>query len=312
MIARRLAYAALVVTDVAATATVLARDFGLRRTDCARGAGGGTAPVFAVGTSAVALFAPDDPFVGGRARPGVHHIALEVDDLAAAARRATEAGVPASDAEPGAGLRGARRRLLDPAATSGVLTYLSEPLGLDAAPSSWVERIDHIGVASADNAAVLNAFATRLECPLESTQTDVEVQIAVESFTSDTYGVVYHTRPPRPVGGLRVAFVTIGDCEIELLQDLDPRQGARVAHDRAGTTQQDQGAIARFVAVRGAGLHHLALKVADINGALARLARAGHALIDTVGRPGSRRALIGFIHPKSLNGVLVHLVQREP
>jgi hypothetical protein len=37
----------------------------------------------------------------------------------------------------------------------------------------------------------------------------------------------------------------------------------------------------------------------------------GHSLIDTAGRPGSRRALIGFIHPKSLHGVLIHLVQRE-
>jgi methylmalonyl-CoA/ethylmalonyl-CoA epimerase len=310
MIAKRLAYTALVVTDVAATATVLARDYRLRRTDCALGAGGGTAPVFGVGASALALFAPSDPFVGGQARPGVHHIALEVDDLAAGASLATDAGVPALDAEPGAGLGGARRRLLNPAATAGVRTYLSEPLGLAAAPSGWVERIDHIGVASADNAAVLDSFVTRLGCPLESTQTDLEVQIAVESFTSDKYGVVYHTRPPQPVGGLRVAFVTIGDCELELLQDLDPRQGADVAHDRAGTTKQDQGAIARFVATRGSGLHHLALKVTDINRALADLGRAGNVLIDTVGRPGSRRALIGFIHPKSLNGVLVHLVQR--
>ena len=63
--------------------------------------------------------------------------------------------------------------------------------------------------------------------------------------------------------------------------------------------------------MRGAGLHHVALKVTDINGALAALGRAGHALIDSVRRPGSRRALIGFIHPKSLGGVLLHLVQRE-
>jgi methylmalonyl-CoA epimerase len=165
-------------------------------------------------------------------------------------------------------------------------------------------------VASADNSAALDAFVTRLGCPLESTQTDMEVSIAVESFTSDKYGVVHHTRPPQPAGGLRVVFVTVGDCELEFLQDLDPRQGAQVAHDRAGTTKQDQGAIARFVASRGPGLHHIALKVTDINTALAGLERAGHVLIDAVGRPGSRRALIGFIHPKSLNGVLMHLVQR--
>ena len=167
-----------------------------------------------------------------------------------------------------------------------------------------------LGVASADNSAAVDSFVTRLGCPLESTQTDTEVQIAVESFTSDKYGVVFHARPPEPVGGLRIAFATVGDCELDFLQDLDPRQGAHVARDRPGTTKQDQGAIARFVSSRGPGLHHIALKVTDINAALASLQRAGHVMIDTVGRPGSRRALIGFIHPKSLNGVLMHLVQR--
>lgn len=310
MLAKNLAYAALVVTDVAATATALARDFGLRRTDCAVGASGRTTPVFAVGAGAVAIFARTDPFVGGQAKPGVHHIAFEVGDLEASVQSATAVGVPPAEAEPSAGLQGTRRWLLAPASTCGVRTYLSEPLGLDRTRSGWVERIDHLGVASADNAATVDAFVTRLGCPLESTQTDLEVQIPVESFTSDKYGVVYHTRPPQPVGGLRVAFVTVGDCELEILQDLDPSQGAHVAHDRAGTTQQDQGAISRFVASRGPGLHHIALKVADINAALASLERAGHVMIDTVGRPGSRRALIGFIHPKSLNGVLMHLVQR--
>ena len=81
-------------------------------------------------------------------------------------------------------------------------------------------------------------------------------------------------------------------------------------HGAPGTTKQDQGAIARFVASRGPGLHHLALKVTDIDAALASLAAAGHRVIDRIGRPGSRRARIGFVHPQSLGGALVHLVQR--
>src|SRR5437762_11287511 len=89
MIARNLAYTALVVTDVAATATALARDFGLRRTDCAVAASGRTTPVFAIGASAVARFAPSDPFVGGQATPGVHHVAFEVADVEAGVRNAT-------------------------------------------------------------------------------------------------------------------------------------------------------------------------------------------------------------------------------
>ena len=61
MITAKLAYVALVVSDVEAAATVLQRDFGLQRTDCAIGTTQRWAPVFGVGASALALFAPGDP-----------------------------------------------------------------------------------------------------------------------------------------------------------------------------------------------------------------------------------------------------------
>jgi hypothetical protein len=138
----------------------------------------------------------------------------------------------------------------------------------------------------------------------------MEVAMAVESFTSDKYGVVYHTRPPQPVGGLRITFITVGDCELEFLANFDPRQDGEVEHGRAGTTRQDQGAIARFVASRGRGLHHVAVKARDIDALLGSMAAAGLPMIDTTGRPGSRRALIGFPHPRALGGVLMHVVQR--
>ena len=112
------------------------------------------------------------------------------------------------------------------------------------------------------------------------------------------------------MGGLRIAFVTVGDCDLEFLQEFDPRHGTEAVRSGPGTTKQDQGAIARFVASRGAGLHHLALKVGDIDAALTHLTGAGHELIDRVGRPGSRRARIAFLARKSLGGVLVHLVER--
>ncbi len=311
MVGWGLAYAALVVTDVEAVAAALARDFGLRRTDCAAGGRERRVPVFAVGASGLALFAPDDPFLGHGARLGVHHIAVEVPDLAAAAGQVTLAGIPVAHAEPVPGMNGARRLLLAPEATVGVRTYLSEPVPLERSPAGWVERIDHLGVASADNGAGLDVFSGRLGFPLESMQTDLEVRIAIESFTSDRYGVVCHARPPEPVGGLRVAFVTVGDCELEFLQDVDPHHRADPAGLGPGTTKQDQGAIARFVASRGPGLHHLALKVRDVDAALAALGRAGYPLIDPVARPGSRRARIAFLQRQSLGGVLVHLVERE-
>ena len=310
MIAGDIAYVALAVTDVEAMARVLARDFGLARSDCRVGDTSRTAPVFAVGRSALAVFHAADPFLGGDARPGVHHLALAAADVTAAAGAAVHAGLAVAAGDPGAGLAARRRVLLSSDSTAGVRTYLSEPLDVDVMAQGWVQRIDHVGVASADNDAGIDAFSTRMGFGIESRQTDVELSIAVESFTSDRYGVVSHTRAPEVVGGLRVAFVTVGECELELLQDLDPREGTRAARG-PGTTRGDRSAIARFVASRGSGLHHLALKVDDVDRALASLAAAGLTVIDRVGRPGSRRARIGFIHPSSLGGVLMHLVERE-
>ena len=307
----RIGYVGLATSDVEGAAAVLAGDLGLRRTDCPIWKRDRRVPVFSVGSAALALFAPDDPFLGETAKPGVHHIAFYVDDLDAASARARTQGVPVVEGEPKRGLQGRRRRSLSPAALCGVRADLAEPLDLEPAVHGPVERIDHLGVASADNGAALEVFCRRLGFQLESTQTDLEVSIAVESFTSDKYGVVHHSRRPEVQGGLRIAFVTIGDCDLEFLQDLDPRQGALAAHDGPGTTKQDQSAIARYIAARGEGLHHLALKVRDIDATLAALGRSGRALIDRVGRPGSRRALIGFLHPRALHGVLVHLVQRE-
>lgn len=309
MLGRGPAWVALVVDDVEAAARGIERDLGLSRRDCPAAGGTRRVPVLPVGATALALFAPGDPFVGGERRTGVHHVALAVDDLRAAAGAASVAGV--SVAAPAPGLAGGRRAALAPEATAGVRIWLTEPLVAGAAPADGaVERIDHLGVASADNEAALDLFTRRLGFPLESTQTDLEVLMAVETFTSDRYGVVHHAREPQAVGGLRVAFVTVGDCELELLQEFDPRTGARVTPGGPGTTRQDQGAIARYIGARGAGLHHLALKVRDIDGTLDALARAGRRLIDRVGRPGSRRARIAFVHPAGFHGVLLHLVQR--
>ena len=202
-------------------------------------------------------------------------------------------------------------------ATCGIATRLCVPIGAapDAGASEHVARIDHLGIASEDNRAAGAVFTDRLGCPVESTQTDFEISQPIESFTSDKYGVVYHSRPAEPVGGLRVSFLTVGDCELELLQPFDPRRtGPRAEgpeRGAPGNTRGDKGAIARYIERRGAGLHHLALKTPDIDAVLARLAGAGHRTIDRVGRPGSRRARIGFVHPASLGGLLLHFVERD-
>lgn len=305
-----LAYVALVTSDVAAATTVFGEHLDLSRTDCQTGAGD-QVPVFAIGESALALFPLGHPLVGGQDKPGVHHIALAVTDPDAAAEAAALAGIPALKREASTGLQGQRYRMLDPQATSGLRIHLSEPLAIKKSNSRVAERLDHIGVASSDNAAAIDQFCGRLGCQLESQQTDVEVQIAVESFTSDKYGVIYHNRKPDVVGGVRVAFISAGDCELEFLASLNADHGTTMNHDAPGNTRQDRNAIVRFVASRGAGLHHVALKTPDIDGVLARLEKAGIRLIDRIGRPGSRRARIGFVHPRSVGGFLFHFVQRS-
>jgi len=305
-----LAYVAVVVDDPERVAAVFERDLGLPRTEVP--APGGAVPWVAVGESAVALFGHGHDFVGGTARSGVHHLAIATPNPAA---RAAECGFADSDASPGIG--GGSQVELSTRDTCGIATRLCVPIGAGpaAGTSDHVERIDHIGVASEDNRAAGAVFTDRLGCPVESTQTDFEVSQPIESFTSDKYGVVYHSRPPEPIGGLRVSFLSVGDCELELLQPFDPdHAGQRTEgpeRGAPGNTRGDKGAIARYIERRGPGLHHLALKTPDIDAVLGRLAAAGHRVIDRVGRPGSRRARIGFVHPASLGGLLLHFVERD-
>lgn len=92
--------------------------------------------------------------------------------------------------------------------------------------------------------------------------------------------------------GVRVHFMPAGGAAIELLE----------------ATAEDSP-IARYVAKRGPGLHHITLRVDDIAAALARLKSRGVRLIDEVPRPGAHGSLVAFIHPASAHGVLVELSQ---
>ncbi len=310
MLGRDLAYVALVARELAAPVAVFERHLGLKRADLDDGCGGKVA-TFVAGGSRIAIFPLGHPYVGAAAKPGLHHIALGAPDLGKGVALADEAGVRAVTGNPVPGLGGRKRIELDHPGLCGIRTWLIEPLDTIAGTASAIERIDHLGIASADNRAAIATWTDRLGCALESQQTDIEVMIPVESFTSDKHGVVYHSRPPVPVGGLRVAFITVGDTELEFLENFDPRHPATVERGASGSTRQDQGAIAKFIAGRGAGLHHLALKTRDINSLLSDLARAGVPVIDREGRPGSRAGLIGFVSPAGLGGILLHFDERR-
>lgn len=266
---------------------------------------GGRVHLFAAGRSGICVFDADHPLLEAPGETGLDHLVLAAEDPSAAVGRH---GLTVTG--EGGGVGGGREVRVAPAETAGLRIRFATKLELPAGEGPFVERIDHIGVASAGVAEDEAVFCQILGCVVESRQTDFEVSMAVESFTSDKYGVVYHNRPPEPVGGLRVLFVTVGDFELEFLQDIDPSAAHEVEHGRPGNTKQDRGVIGRYVQKRGPGLHHIALKTPDIGKTLAHLDGKGRRMIDLEGRPGSRRALIGFIHPSALGGVLLHFVER--
>ena len=301
-----LAYVALAVDEPDSAAMIFEQDFGLPRQDFSCGTA--NVPIISVGQSALAFFRPDDPFLGPDAKKGVHHIAIAAGDPE---KEAKASGVEISG-RASAGIGGKTQIALARNATCGIRVRYTEALGLPAASSEIVQRIDHLGVASADNQAGREVFIDKLGCVYESQQTDSEVETISENFTSDTYNYIFHTRPSELIGSMRVTFISVGDTELEFIQDLTTTvQADEARHDAAGTTRGDRSAIARYVASRGAGLHHIAFKTPNVEESLAKIKAAGHRTIDTVGRPGSRAALIGFMHPTMIGGVLMHFVARK-
>jgi len=299
-----LAYIALASRDVDRVVRFLGDDLELSgfRVDLPTG---GDAAAFRVGETALVVLPEGHDFLT-TPKPGVDHIAVAASDASAARDQSGLAPLALDEA----GLNGTRQAAVDRAHTCGVNVRFTSALTLPVVASALIERVDHIGIASADNAAAEAVFCGTFGAVYESRQTDMEIATAMESFTSDKYGAVYHTRRPQTVGGLRVSFLTAGDLELEFLQNFDPGQGFKIERGSAGTTKQDQSAIGRFVANRGGGLHHIAFKVGDVDAMLTRLAEHGHQMIDLVGRPGSRRARIGFVHPSSTGGILFHFVER--
>ncbi len=300
-----MSYVALVARDVGPVCRFLGDSLGLRRTDVPLQ--GRAVPFYGIGKSALAVFDVDDPYLDEPRFAGVHHMALAAADPAATAARHA---LPVSGA--GAGPEGKRFVSIDPAATVGIRTRFIEPLAI-AAGDGPAYKIDHLGIATNDNDATVRVFTGNLGCPVESTQTDVEIRNVTESFISDKYGAVYHARPPQILGGLRDVFITIGDCELELLMDYDPsmKPKAQLGEER-GNTKGDQSAIAKFVARRGPGLAHVAFATRDIDAILPKLAGDGWRMIDLVGRPGGRGSKIGFVHPSNFGGgLLMHFVEPE-
>ena len=109
-------------------------------------------------------------------------------------------------------------------------------------------------------------------------------------FYRDALGL--DVEAPEEVASQRVRahFVPAGESALELLE-----------------ATADDSPIAKYVAKRGPGLHHITLRVGDIRAALARLKEKGVRLIDEEPRPGAHGSLVAFVHPSSAHGVLVEL-----
>ena len=298
-------YLALVARNVAPVCRFLGDSLGLQRTDVTLQ--GRSIPFFGIGKSALAVFDVDDPYLDEPRFPGVHHMALAAADPAATAARHA---LPVSGT--GVGPDGRRFVSIETSATVGIRTRFIEPFAV-AAKAGPAYKIDHLGVATNDNDATVRVFTGNLGCPIQSTQTDVEIRNVTESFISDKYGAVYHARPPQILGGLRDVFITVGDCELELLMDYDPSMKPKQQlGEEQGNTKGDQSAIAKFVARRGPGLAHVAFATRDIDALLPRLSADGWRMIDLVGRPGGRGSKIGFVHPSNFGGgLLMHFVEPE-
>jgi len=91
---------------------------------------------------------------------------------------------------------------------------------------------------------------------------------------------------------VRVAMLPLGESRIELLEPTS-----------------DDSPISKFLEKRGAGIHHIAVEVDDIEASLARLRSRGIRLIDENPRVGAENCLVAFVHPAAANGVLLELVQ---
>ncbi|WP_409228011.1 methylmalonyl-CoA epimerase [Gudongella sp. SC589] len=132
-----------------------------------------------------------------------------------------------------------------------------------------VTKIDHIGIA------VKNLDETL-------------------KFYEDVMGIKCTSKEEVEEQKVRVAFLPVGDSEVELLE----------------STTED-GPIARFIEKKGEGIQHIAFKVDNIEEAIKDLQEKGVRLIDEKPRYGAGGARIAFLHPKSTSGVLIEISERD-
>jgi methylmalonyl-CoA/ethylmalonyl-CoA epimerase len=113
---------------------------------------------------------------------------------------------------------------------------------------------------------------------------------AALAFYRDVLGLEPH--PPETADGADIVSLPFGESEVELLAPRDA-----------------DGPIARFLAKRGPGIHHVCYRVRNLDAALAACRAAGYRLIDETPRIGAGGCRIAFVHPKATAGILLELTE---
>jgi methylmalonyl-CoA/ethylmalonyl-CoA epimerase len=131
-----------------------------------------------------------------------------------------------------------------------------------------IEKLDHIGIAVKDINETLK-------------------------FYSDSLGLKCTHIEEVSGQHVKIAFLPVGDVNLELLESTDP-----------------QGAVAKFIERKGEGIQHIAFKVGNIESAMAVLKERGVELIDAIPRTGAHGSKIAFLHPRSSHGLLIELVEK--
>ena len=118
-----------------------------------------------------------------------------------------------------------------------------------------------------------------------------DIDAAIELYR-DSFGMELAHRETVESQGVEAVLLDVGDGHVELLAPLGP-----------------DTPVGKYMAKNGAGLHHVAYAVDDIDAVLTQIAAAGVQLIDSEPRVGIRDSRVAFLHPRSTGGVLTEIVE---
>jgi methylmalonyl-CoA/ethylmalonyl-CoA epimerase len=182
------------------------------------------------------------------------------------------------------GLRGVLNRLF----MHHVETRVLDPEALDR----HVDRLSRREVDPYSAAAEIlrRAGVSATPAPIDHVGVATRDAAPIVEFLRDVFGLECDS--PEDLGLHRVRFVDTGDCKIEFVEPLAA-----------------EAPVARFLDAHGPGVHHVCLRVKDIEASLADLIARGVRVVDRSPRPGAHGSRIAFIHPSSAGGLLIELKQ---